>query len=78
MAKITTTVDWSVTLPQGTYDIQKLSHEGVYLNRGTSTPTSIDGAMLINTALPIRITVKAGDTAYFYGYGIDILYYLVE
>lgn len=75
MAKLTTDALWTQTLASGTYDIQKKGTGDVYVGRGVIAPTTTDDALHLSGATPLRLEVKSGDTAYFYGNGVDLYYY---
>lgn len=78
MPVLTTDTLWTGTLPEGSYDIQKREYGSLYISRGTVAPDSTINALLIETNAPLRLTVKTGDTAYFYGDSVEIYYYSVE
>lgn len=78
MATLTTDLSWTQTLPEGVYDIQKRGVGDAYVSRGTSAPASVNDSVHLATSAPFRLEVKAGDTAYFYGNGVEVFYYASE
>jgi hypothetical protein len=78
MAKLTTDTSWTQTLAAGSYDIQKRGAGDVYVGRGTVAPTNVGDTIHLQGSAPLRLTVKTGDTAYFYGNGVEVYYSAVE
>ena len=72
MANFTTDTAWTQTLGEGSYDLQKRSVGDLLEHRGTSAPASTSDAKKIDHYQIIRYTVRAGDTAYFYGDGVIV------
>jgi hypothetical protein len=72
MATFVTDTAWTQTLAAGSYDLQKRSIGDILVHRGTSTPTDTSDAEKIDHYQMIRFTVRAGDTAYFYGNGVTV------
>lgn len=79
--RVTTDKSWTVHIPEGTYDFQKMTNKGtLFIHRGPAgSAPSIDDAMLIDRSVtyPIRLTIKAGEVACLYGDGVNVGYWAV-